>query len=43
MDIFEEEIWNFWRNLEQSKVDYIMIGSYAKSISNRNPIGLQNY
>ncbi|MDR2272831.1 MAG: hypothetical protein LBF27_18115 [Sphingobacterium sp.] len=32
MDIFDEEILNFWRNLEQSKVDYIMIGGYATNL-----------
>lgn len=32
MDIFDEEILNFWRNLEDFKVAYIMIGGYATNL-----------
>ena len=29
MDVFDEEILNFWRALQEHKVQYIMIGGYA--------------
>lgn len=29
MDIFDEEILNFWRALQDNQVQYIMIGGYA--------------
>lgn len=32
MDIFDQEILEFWQNLEQSNVAYIMIGGYATNL-----------
>ena len=32
MDVFDEEILNFWKNLQQAKVAYIMIGGYATNL-----------
>lgn len=32
MDIFDQEILEFWNNLEQSNVAYIMIGGYATNL-----------
>jgi hypothetical protein len=32
MDIFDKEILNFWSALQQSKVDYIMVGGYATNL-----------
>ncbi|MEO3406387.1 nucleotidyltransferase [Mucilaginibacter sp. CAU 1740] len=29
MDVFDEEILNFWRALQENNVQYIMIGGYA--------------
>ena len=31
MDIFDEEILNFWKALEEFSVKYIMVGGYAIS------------
>lgn len=32
MDIFDEEILNFWRALQQYSVQYIMVGGYATNL-----------
>lgn len=32
MDIFDEDIVNFWRNLQTCEVAYIMIGGYATNL-----------
>ncbi len=32
MDIFDNEILEFWKNLEISNVAYIMIGGYATNL-----------
>lgn len=32
MDIFDEEILNFWKALEKFKVKYIMVGGYATNL-----------
>lgn len=32
MDIFDEEILNFWRALQECDVQYIMIGGYATNL-----------
>jgi hypothetical protein len=32
VDIFDEEILNFWRALEQNNVQYIMVGGYATNL-----------
>ena len=29
MDIFDEEIWKFWKALQNNNVRYIMVGGYA--------------
>jgi hypothetical protein len=29
MDVFDEDLLNFWRSLSQNKVEYIMIGGFA--------------
>lgn len=32
MDIFDEEIINFWRSLQNNNVRYIMVGGYATNL-----------
>lgn len=32
MDVFDEEILNFWKKLHQNQVDYIMVGGYATNL-----------
>ncbi len=32
MDIFDEEILNFWRSLQENRVRYIMVGGYATNL-----------
>lgn len=32
MDIFDEEIINFWKSLADNNVQYIMVGDYASSL-----------
>lgn len=32
MDIFDEEILNFWRALQEYNVQYIMVGGYATNL-----------
>lgn len=32
MDIFDEEILNFWRALQEYNVEYIMVGGYATNL-----------
>jgi len=29
VDVFDEEILNFWRALQENKVQYILVGGYA--------------
>jgi len=40
VDIFDEEILNFWRALQECDVKYIMVGGYAansnKKVVNRS-------
>jgi hypothetical protein len=33
MDIFDEELLNFWRHLNQSQVSYIMVGGVATNLN----------
>ncbi len=32
MDIFDEEILEFWKSLQNNKVRYIMVGGYATNL-----------
>lgn len=32
MDVFDEGILNFWRALQEYKVQYIMVGGYATNL-----------
>jgi hypothetical protein len=32
LDIFDEEILNFWRSLQENRVRYIMVGGYATNL-----------
>lgn len=32
MDVFDEEILNFWKTLHHNHVDYIMVGGYATNL-----------